>query len=417
MQKKRIINLLFMLITFSLLLIGCSTSLNSNVENNKKLTVVASFYPIYDFANQVAGDRADVSMLLSSGEDAHLYEPSAKDVVIVEQADVFVYSSDEMEFWANSLLNAIDNQQLIVAKTVDFDELNKAAAEKHKDIDDSHLREADSDQSKKNGTHVIIEGLQGHYHTGDTVTLKATVKNSKETGSWHWYKRAHPEIDWELLPEQHSDLLEYRTDGESMHIKAVLHNNQDELIAESEPIAVSIDDHEGIDPHVWLDPMNAQQQVLAIRDAFIKADPDGKEVYTQNANAYNQKLQTLHEQYQQAFLTAENRIFVVQHQAFGHLADRYQLQQLSIGGLSTEVEPSPSRISEINTIVDEFNIPTIYYQNGANSAIAQTVATETNTAVAVLYDFETIPELLDNKDVSYLNLMLHNLEALKKSIN
>ena len=68
-------------------------------------------------------------------------------------------------------------------------------------------------------------------------------------------------------------------------------------------------------------------------------------------------------------------------------------------------------------IVEEINMPVIYYQKGANSSIAQTVAAETGVDIAVLYDLETLSaELVDN-DLGYLDAMRANLEALKLSIH
>lgn len=390
----------------SLLLAGCAT-FNNTDESSTSLKVVASFYPMYDFSKQVAGDRADVSMLLSTNQDAHAYEPSAKDVATVSEADVFIYSSDEMEFWAQRLLDAVNSDSLIATKTYAFDTV----------VNDDHTHDTEitDKQTLDSPSPIKINGRQGHYHTGDVVTLQANMEQEPPNATWLWYKKTATTDDWAMIAQANSNVLEYRTDGETLEIKAVLQDDGTGVIAESAAVTVSIDDHEGIDPHVWLDPLKAQEQVKAIRDAFILADPEGEAIYTENARLYNEQLQQLHEAYEAAFREAENRRFVVQHQAFGHLAERYQLKQLSIGGLSTEVEPSPSRIAEINTLVEAFDLPVIYYQNGANSAIAQTVATETSTTVIALYDFETLPETVD-KDISYYQLMLDNLEALKHSI-
>lgn len=404
------IRFLAIIVSFlSLLIAGCTSSSPID-ENDLNLKVVTSFYPMYDFSKQVAGDRAEVSMLLSSNQDAHTYEPSARDVATVAEADVFVYSSDEMEFWAQRLLHAVDSDHLISVQTYIFD---KETADKDIDYERTHK------PSDVSTSPVKIHGLQGHYHTGDVVTLQADLANQQvpEGAIWMWYKKLPEEKDWTHIDHANSNILEYRTIGDTLDIKAVLYDEVMAVIAESHVVSVLIDDHDGIDPHVWLDPIKAQDQVNAIRDALILADPEGEAVYIENARAYNDKLQQLHKAYETAFQSAENRIFVVQHQAFGHLADRYQLKQLSIGGLSTEVEPSPSRIAEINTLVKAFDVPVIYYQNGANSAIAQTVATETNTEVVALYDFETLPDDVNEEDLSYYQLMLDNLDALKKSIH
>lgn len=66
--------------------------------------------------------------------------------------------------------------------------------------------------------------------------------------------------------------------------------------------------------------------------------------------------------------------------------------------------------------MEEHNVPVIYYQQGANSAIAETVATETGTETAVLYDLEVLSEELQAEDLGYVDAMRQNLEALQLSI-
>lgn len=203
---------------------------------------------------------------------------------------------------------------------------------------------------------------------------------------------------------------------EVLEVKAVLLDDEHGTYAESESVSVIIDDHENEDPHIWLDLVLVQEQVNIIRDALIEADPEGQSVYEENAKAFNEEIQALHKEYETALEGAENRIFVVQHQAFGYIAKRYDLEQIAIGGLSTEVEPSPSRIAEIGDLVEQYNVPVIYYQQGANSAIAETVAKETGTETAVLYDLEVLSEELQSQDLGYVDAMRENLEALQLSI-
>ena len=507
--------LVFILMMFTLL-IGCQNAEENNTT--EKLSVVTSFYPMYEFTRQVAGDRADITLMLSAEEDPHHYEPSAKDVARVNKADVFVYSSEEMEYWVGSLLKSIENDKLVTARTADGlqsvqhqeDNGNEANREDAKSIkiqgaanhyhtgdmiqltaeleddsdyehwhwytresadkewvtvpnqagsvfhfeateksfevqavlfDDAHNEYAESqpveivindhghahedgeetDQhhtlgSEEGAEPVKIIGLSDHYHTGDVVTLVEQLQEEADYKHWHWYTRENHNEKWEAVSGQENDHFEYKTTGESFEVKAVLFDNALNTYAESEPVSVLIDDHGSLDPHIWLDPVLAQEQVKIIRDAFIEADPDGKVFYEKNAESFNKKLQKLHEEYQTTLQNAENRVFVVQHQAFGYIAERYNLKQIAIGGLSTEVEPSASRIAEIGNLVREYDVPVIYYQQGANSAIAETVAAETGTETASLYDLEVLSKELQEEDLGYVAAMHENLKALQLSI-
>lgn len=550
MKKNRLLAISLILIV-STFLFGCQKEENSS---DKKISVVTSFYPMYEFAQQVGGELADVTLMVSAGEDAHHYEPSAKDVARVNEADVFVYSSEEMEHWVDSLLKTTENDKLVVARTADgvdsghdhgehehdhgdhehdaqleggenveihgvadhyhtgdivkltaelegnvdyehwhwytranadeewvtvpnqggpqfeyeatgesfevqavlFDDAHNEYAKSapveivindhghdHDDEadhehgheaknDDSHDHEHGEEQSHNHGHgaeeedhehgngaeagSIEIVGRADHYHTGDVVTLVAELKEEVDYEHWHWYTRTSEDEEWEVVSGQGSDHFEYKTTGESFEVKAVLFDDDHQTFAESEPIAIVIDDHENHDPHIWLDPVLAQEQVKVIRDAFIEADPDGKEVYQKNAEAFINELQALHEEYEAALKDAKERVFVVQHQAFGYLAKRYDLEQIAVGGLSTEVEPSPSRIAEIGELVKEYGVPVIYYQQGANSAIAKTVANETGTKTAILYDLEVLSKELQEKDLGYVEAMRENLKSLQLSV-
>lgn len=288
---------------------------------NGKTQVVASISPVYEMTKAIAGDQAEVSLMVGANEDAHHYEPSAQAVASVNKADVFIYSSEVMEFWADSLLDVVESDTLQVIELAE-------------DLD---LAVADSPKEE-------------HDHN---------------------------------------------------------HGHDDEGVAH---------DHGGMDPHFWLDPLAVKQQLSLITEALITADPAGADIYRQNAAAFSEELITLDKAYQVAFHDADHRAFVVQHQAFGHLAARYDLEQVAIGGLTTEVEPAPRQLAQITDFVKEQQVPVIYYQSGENSAIAETIAKETGTEIVVLYDLENVPVGLNEASNLYLEAMYQNLEQLKLSI-
>ena len=68
-----------------------------------RISVVCSLFPVYDFTRQVAGTLADVKLLIPAGVDLHEYEPSPRDIITLNEADLFVYTCPELEAWAQSL--------------------------------------------------------------------------------------------------------------------------------------------------------------------------------------------------------------------------------------------------------------------------------------------------------------------------
>ncbi|WP_423188538.1 metal ABC transporter solute-binding protein, Zn/Mn family [Alkalibacterium sp. f15] len=406
-NKKRFILLPMLLVAVT---ISACTAGNSGETSDAQLSIVSSFYPVYEFTQQVAGDKADITLMVGSGADPHSYEPSAKNIAEINNADMFVYSSEKMEFWITSLLNSIDNEELKIVRTAEGLE-----RENHFDTPSSTgMAKEDSVESVSIAPYdVTVLGVAGHYHSGDTLTLRAQFE---ETVKWRWYTKKMSG-DWTQIDGLTDDRFEYTTNKEDLFVQAVAVDAEGNEIAQSEVARIHIDDHDEEDPHIWLDPVLAKDQVCMIEEALIEVDPDNEAYYAENAQQFIEELEKLHKEYEEAFKDAENRSFVVQHQAFGYIASRYNLTQIAIGGLSTEVEPSPARIAEIGKLVEANNVPVIYYQQGGNSAIAQTVANETDTETAILHDLEILSGELRGKDLGYLDAMRENLKALKLSIN
>ena len=97
-------------------LIFISTSLFSQVQikQKDKLTVITTSFASYDFAKQIAGDKGDVMMLLSPGEESHTYEPTPSDIVAIKESDVFICGGGESENWVKRILEGTESETTIV---------------------------------------------------------------------------------------------------------------------------------------------------------------------------------------------------------------------------------------------------------------------------------------------------------------
>lgn len=71
----------------------------ATAKENEKLAIVTTFYPMYDFTKNIVGDQGEVKLLIPAGSEPHDYEPSAKDMTAIHDADVFVYHNENMETW------------------------------------------------------------------------------------------------------------------------------------------------------------------------------------------------------------------------------------------------------------------------------------------------------------------------------
>lgn len=316
----------------SLLLAACGggkTASSSNpATGDEKIKVVATFYPMYDFAKEVVGDEGEVSLLIPAGTEPHDYEPSAKDMAAISDADVLVYNLDEFETW-------MDNVK---------DNLNKDKT-------------------------LVIEA-------GDEIDLLAA------SGDGHDHEEE----------EDHDHEAEESHDHEDEH------------------------DHDGKDPHVWTDPVMAIKEVQEIAKELGEKYPEKKATFDQNAAAYVAKLEKLDADYQAAFKDAKNKTFLVQHAAFGYLAHQYGLTQESIAGISPDQEPTPARLAELKHFVEDHGVSVIYFEENANSKVAETLSNETGVKLSVLNPLESLTNEQMKAGENYLSIMEDNLKALKESI-
>jgi zinc transport system substrate-binding protein len=80
----------------------------------KKLQVVTTLFPLYDFVRTIGGDRVEVRLLLPPGVEPHNFEPRPEDIVLLNRADIFVYTNRYMEPWVSGILDGLGNKRLEV---------------------------------------------------------------------------------------------------------------------------------------------------------------------------------------------------------------------------------------------------------------------------------------------------------------
>lgn len=90
-----------------------TTTMTTEAQKEEKMAVVTSFYPVYYMTKTIAGDVANVSLLLDGTVDAHDFEPSAQDIAKINTAKLFVYSSDEMETWAPKVKEGLKDHRQV----------------------------------------------------------------------------------------------------------------------------------------------------------------------------------------------------------------------------------------------------------------------------------------------------------------
>ena len=109
------------------------------------VSVVATSFAPYDFARQIAGKSADVTMLLAPGEESHTYEPSPGDIMKIKDCDVFIYGGGESEKWVDSILESVESDIEII-RMMDVAELCETEHSHDEHEEHNHDEEAEYDE-------------------------------------------------------------------------------------------------------------------------------------------------------------------------------------------------------------------------------------------------------------------------------
>lgn len=227
------------------------------------------------------------------------------------------------------------------------------------------------------GDHVAVETLVQPGHS--PVTYEPTTRQLARLASAHVYVRtgvpfetvwmdrigaANPGLDIidardgiELLPM--SETGEY-SDGDAEHAH----------------------DHDGMDPHIWLDPKIVARIALVIRDYLVRVDPPNRSGYTDDAARFLEDLGELDHRISSLIAQARSRKFLVFHPAWGYFARAYGLEQLAVEHQGKA--PGPRTLARLVERAGIEGIGSVFVQEQVSGRLAQTLADALGARVVVL---------------------------------
>ncbi|MGI5491568.1 metal ABC transporter solute-binding protein, Zn/Mn family [Microtetraspora malaysiensis] len=165
------------------------------------------------------------------------------------------------------------------------------------------------------------------------------------------------------------------------------------------------------DPHIWLDPSRLATVAGKLGERLAEADPAHAAAYRQRAATTAAELNKLDEAYRTGLTGCGKKAIVTSHAAFGYLAARYGLEQISVSGLDPDAEPSPTRLAQVADVAKRENVTTIFTEELVSPKVAEILAKEVGAETAVLNPIESEPDGGD-----YLSAAKQNLEALRKAL-
>lgn len=190
------------------------------------------------------------------------------------------------------------------------------------------------------------------------------------------------------------------------------------LLAEGEEHQDDHHDHHNIDPHFWLDPLQAKIMVERIAQSFSLADPVHASGYQTRAATYLEKLTHLDVKIRQGLSNCGSRTIVSGgHFAFGHFIKRYNLKGISAyPGFSADGKPSPRSIATLIETMRETGAQAVYHEELMDPKVARIIVEETGAALLLLHGAHNVSKDEMNGSVTYLSIMAENLKRLQQGL-
>ncbi|GHU64483.1 high-affinity zinc uptake system binding-protein ZnuA [Spirochaetia bacterium] len=108
---------LWAIIIFTVLFCGTACKINKNSStqyDGGKITVTATIFPPYDFVRAIAKDKVNLTMLLPPASESHSFEPTPKDIITIQNSDIFIYAGGESDEWVNTILESMDTRNITI---------------------------------------------------------------------------------------------------------------------------------------------------------------------------------------------------------------------------------------------------------------------------------------------------------------
>ncbi len=168
------------------------------------------------------------------------------------------------------------------------------------------------------------------------------------------------------------------------------------------------------DPHVWLDFEHDQLIVERMAAILSEIEPENSSIFEKNALAYKEKLKSLDQKFKQSLINCLQRTFILGgHAAFGFLARRYNLHQVSLYGLSPDSRPTPKKLAEVVQMARRLDIRVIFFEIQISNELAKSLAEEVGARILVLNPGANLTKGELKSGKTFFDIMEKNLENLK----
>ena len=364
-----------------------------------QIEVVTTSNIVADWVENVGGDHVDVFSLLPVGGDPHTFQPGARDVARIADADIVLSIGLGLEGgWLNDLLkNAAANPDSIVETGEIVEPIEFA---------EGHAEEV---ELLEGISHVVDEVEEGEISPKEGLEeIKELLAEGgeEEEGDDHEGEEELPAMVLEIIT---------KVDGGQIKsedaIKAI-----EGLTSEGE------DEHEGHghgieDPHYWFDPLRVKLVVNDIAARLSVLNPGRGDMFRANADAYNSKLDELHAWTEQQVSTVpeEDKLLVTSHDSYGYFANLYGFEIVGVvlSG-TTDVEPSAGDLADLVEEVKESGVQVVFGETTVSERLAIAVARESGAELVRLYSGSLGPK--GSGAATYIEMMRTNVGRIVEGL-
>ena len=363
-----------------------------------QIEVVTTSNIVADWVENVGGEHVDVFSLLPVGGDPHTFQPGARDVARIADADIVLSIGLGLEGgWPNDLLkNAAANPDSIVETGEIVEPIEFA---------EGHAEEV---ELLERISHVVDEVEEGE------ISPKEGLEEIKELLAEGGEEEGDDHEGEEELPAM---VLEIITKVDGGQIKS-----EDAIKAIAGLTSEGEDEHEGHghgleDPHYWFDPLRVKLVVNDIAARLSVLNPGRGDMFRANADAYNSKLDELHAWTEQQVSTVpeEDKLLVTSHDSYGYFANLYGFEIVGVvlSG-TTDVEPSAGDLADLVEEVKESGVQVVFGETTVSERLAIAVARESGAELVRLYSGSLGPK--GSGAATYIEMMRTNVGRIVEGL-
>lgn len=171
---KKVASIAILFFALAILLTACNTESGKKDSAPKKISVVATIYPQYDWLKNVIGERADavdLKLLIKNGTDLHSYKPSAQDIATIAKADLVVYVGGESDGWIEKALEATPKEGRIALNLMKAigDRVKEEEVAEGMQVEEHHHEHGEEAEEHEHEHHEHAEKHEDEHHHHEEV--------------------------------------------------------------------------------------------------------------------------------------------------------------------------------------------------------------------------------------------------------